>query len=121
MSKLLFDLRNVPDDEADEVRALLDEHAIDHYETKPAAWGLFGGGIWVVDDAAIGEAKRLLGEYQLQRQASARAAYAQAKRAGTAETFWTLVRQQPGNALLLLLSIIAVVALTVLPFVLLGD
>jgi hypothetical protein len=31
------------------------------------------------------------------------------------------LRQQPRNALLLLLMIIAVVALTVLPFLLLGD
>jgi len=121
MSKLLFDLRNVPDDEADEVRALLDEHGIDYYETKPAAWGLFGGGIWVVDDAVIVEAKRLLADYQLRRQAAARAAYAAARRDGTAESIWTTLRQQPRNALLLLLMIIAVVALTVLPFLLLGD
>lgn len=121
MSKLLFDLRNVPDDEADEVRVLLDAHEIAFYETKPAAWGLFGGGIWVTDDEAIGQAKSLLADYQLQRQEKARAAYAAAKRDGTAETFWTTVRREPRNALVLLLSILFVAALTVLPFLLLGD
>ena len=40
MAKLLFDLRDVPDDEADDVRALLDAHGLDYYETKPAAMGL---------------------------------------------------------------------------------
>ncbi|MCX7041690.1 MAG: DUF6164 family protein, partial [Gammaproteobacteria bacterium] len=32
MSKLLLNLRNVPDDEADDVRALLDAHGIAYYE-----------------------------------------------------------------------------------------
>jgi len=121
MSKLLFDLRNVPDDEADDVRALLDEHGISYYETKPAAWGLFGGGIWITEDECIGEAKSLLSSYQLQRQASARAAYAAARRDGTAETLWTTLRREPRNALVLLITIIFVVGLTVLPFVLLGK
>jgi hypothetical protein len=35
MTKLLLNLRNVPDDEADDVRALLDDHDIAYYETSP--------------------------------------------------------------------------------------
>ncbi len=49
MSKLLMNLRHVPEDEADEVRALLDEHAIAYYETKPSRWGISSGGIWIAD------------------------------------------------------------------------
>jgi hypothetical protein len=37
MAKLLLNLRNVPDDEADDVRALLDEHDIAYYETSRGA------------------------------------------------------------------------------------
>lgn len=121
MSKLLFDLRNVPDDEADEVRALLDAHEIAFYETMPAAWGLFAGGIWVTDHAAISEAKSLLADYQLQRQAKARADYAAAKRDGTAETLWTTLRREPGKVAVLMLAIAFIVGLTVFPFVLFGD
>jgi hypothetical protein len=121
MSKLLFDLRNVPDDEADEVRDLLTAHALDFYETKPSGWGLFGGGIWITDEANLGTAKALLSEYQLQRQAAAQASYAAARREGTAETLWTTLRREPGNALILLFTILFVVALTVLPFVLLSK
>jgi len=120
MSKLLFDLRNVPDDEADEVRGLLDAHEIAFYETKPAAWGLFAGGIWITDDAAIGEAKSLLAVYQQERQARARAEYAAARRDGTAETLWTTLRREPRKVLVLLITVALVVALTVLPFILLG-
>lgn len=121
MPKLLFDLRNVPDDEADEVRALLDAHEIAFYETKPAAWGLFAGGIWITDDSAISEVKLLLAEYQLQRQAKARADYAAAKRDGTAETLWATLRREPGKVAVLLVTIVFIVALTVLPFILLGE
>ena len=58
MAKLLLNLRNVPDDEADDVRALLDEHDIAYYETSPGFWNISLGGIWVREDAAFAEAKR---------------------------------------------------------------
>ncbi|MGD4884363.1 DUF6164 family protein, partial [Xanthomonas citri pv. citri] len=34
MAKLLLNLRNVPDDEADEVRALMREQRVQVYETR---------------------------------------------------------------------------------------
>ena len=120
MAKLLFDLRNVPDDEADEVRELLEAQQIEFYETKPAAWGLFGGGLWLVDEAVIGRARSLLSDYQAQRAARARAEHATALSAGTAETLWTSLRREPGRVLVLLLSIGFLVALTLLPFLLFG-
>ena len=95
MTRLLLNLRNVPDDEADDVRAMLDTHGIAFYETRPSMWGVSSGGIWVKDDAAIVVAKRLMAEYQGQRQSTARAAYAAAREAGTAETFWTVLRAEP--------------------------
>jgi hypothetical protein len=36
MSKPLMYLRNVPDDEADEVRAMLDAQRVAFYETRPS-------------------------------------------------------------------------------------
>ena len=121
MAKLLFDLRDVPDDEADDVRALLDAHGLGYYETKPAAMGLFAGGIWITDDAALGQAKSLLAEYQAQRQARARTEYAAARREGTAESLWTSFRREPAKLLVLLAAIVFIVALTVLPFILIGN
>ena len=47
MSKLLLNLRDVPDDEADDVRRFLDSGGIDYYETRPSLWGISGGGIWI--------------------------------------------------------------------------
>lgn len=120
MAKLLFDLRNVPDDEADEVRALLDQHGIGFYQTKPSGWGLFAGGLWLTEDARLVEAKALLADYQRGRQARARDDYAAALREGRVAGFWTHLREEPVKVLLLVGVIVFLIALTLLPFLMFG-
>lgn len=121
MSKLLLNLRHVPDDEADEVRALLDAHRIAYYETRPNRWGISAGGIWLQDPDAADAARRLLADYQRQRQASARAAHAAARAAGTAPTLWTTLRDHPLQVLAAIIAIAFILALSTLPYFLLGD
>lgn len=115
MSRLLLNLRNVPDDEADDVRAFLDESGIAYYETRPSLWGISAGGIWVADNAAFPEAKRLMATYQAQRGERVRAEYAAARREGRAETFWTVLRAEPLRVLLTVLGILLLLALVALP------
>ena len=121
MSKLLLNLRNVPDDEADDVRAMLDNGQISFYETSPSMWGITSGGIWVTEDADFSNAKSAMADYQQQRGARARDEYAAAKRAGTAETFGSVVRAQPARVALLVLAILFVLGLMALPAILLGS
>ena len=120
MSKLLLNLRHVPDDEADDVRAMLDANGIAYYETKPGPWNISVGGIWVKEDAAMAEAKRLMADYQDQRGMRARAEYAAAVRDGTAETFWMQLRAEPARVLLTVLAIACLLGLVALPVILLG-
>ena len=119
MSKLLLNLRNVPDDEADDVRAMLDAKHITYYETPPSFWGISSGGIWVTEDADFTDAKRALDDYEQQRSARVRAEYAAAKRAGTAETFIGIVRSDPLRVVMTLLGILLALALVALPVILL--
>ncbi len=119
MSMLLMNLRNVPDDEADDVRAMLDAQGIEFYETRPSIWGISAGGIWVTEDAAFADARRAMDDYQQQRSARARAEYAAAKRAGTAQTFVTLLRAEPARVVLSVLGILLVLGLVALPIILL--
>ncbi len=119
MSKLLLNLRNVPDDEADDVRAMLDAKRIAYYETPPSFWGISSGGIWVRDDADFAEAKRAFDDYEQQRSDRVRAEYAAARRAGTAETFFSVLRADPLRVALALLGILLALALVALPVVLL--
>ena len=119
MAKLLLNLRNVPEDEADDVRALLDANGIAHYETQPSTWGISAGGIWLKDAADASRARGLMDAYQQQRGERARAEYAAAQRDGTAESFWMLVRAQPGRVALNLLGILLALCLVALPVILL--
>ena len=119
MSKLLLNLRNVPDDEADDVRAMLDAHRIAFYETRPSNWGISAGGIFIKEDAAIADARRLMADYQEQRRTRARAEFSAAQRDGTAGTFWTVLRAEPARVVLTVLAILCLLGLVALPVLLL--
>jgi hypothetical protein len=119
MSKLLLNLRDVPDDEADDVRRLLDSSGIGYYETRPSLWGVSGGGIWIRDDGDVEEAKRLMAEYQRERQARARAEHAAAQSSGAAETFVDVLRTQPLRVALAMIAIALVLVLMAAPAMLL--
>lgn len=120
MSILLLNLRHVPDDEADEVRALLDANGIAWYETRPSRWGISGGAIWLSDETAAPVAGRLLDDYQQLRVARARAEHAQAQREGRAPGWWSTVRDDPLRLFAALLATAFVVGLLVLPVYLLS-
>lgn len=119
MAKLLLNLRNVPDDEADDVRALLEAKRIAFHETTPSIFGISAGGIWVTDDADFAVAKHAFDEYEEQRSVRVRAEYAAAKRAGTAETIASMLRDDPLRVAMTVLGILIVLGLATLPFFLL--
>ncbi|GFZ80373.1 hypothetical protein GCM10011403_24530 [Pseudohongiella nitratireducens] len=95
MARLLFRLRNVPDDEAEDVRQLLIENEVDFYETKPGNWGISMPGLWLHHDDDFAKANALLQAYQHERQIRVRAEYQQAKESGEAETQWQRFQSEP--------------------------
>ena len=121
MSKLLLNLRDVPDDEADDVRRFLDSGGIGYYETPPSWWGISAGGIWIRDDGDFAEAKRLMTMYQRERQARAREERAEAQRNGTAETFADVLRTQPFRVALAVITIALLLGLIAVPALLLWQ
>ena len=92
MPHLLFSLRGVPEDEAEEVRELLAEHAIDFYETSSGNWGISMPALWLKDKTQLTQARILLYEYQKNRAAAQRALYEQLKREGKAPSFWNNIK-----------------------------
>lgn len=120
MAKLLLNLRNVPDDEADEVRDLLQAERIAFYETRPSLWGISAGGIWLQASETYPQARRLLDDYQARRGEQARAQRAAELAEGSAETFGKLLRRRPLFVILTLLGMLAVAALVLLPFLLIS-
>lgn len=119
MPKLLLNLRTATDDEADDVRALLDAKRIAFYETTPSLWGISSGGIWVTEDADFAAAKRAFDDYECERSARVRAEYAAARRAGTAETIASTLRDDPLRVVMTVVGILIILGLATLPFFLL--
>ena len=119
MSRLLLNLRHVPDDEADEIRGLLDARRIIFFETRPSRWGISAGSIWISDDDDLPAAAQALHEYQAQRLTRVRSELAAAQRDGSAPTAWKVLRDDPGRVLLALLATTFALALLALPVVLL--
>ena len=95
MPELLFKLRNVPEDEAEEVRQLLTAHQIDFYETSAGNWGVSMPALWLRTDHQLHSAKRLLEDYQQERVKRVRAEHQQQKEAGTQRTLWDEFQENP--------------------------
>ncbi|WP_394004963.1 DUF6164 family protein [Luteimonas sp. WGS1318] len=115
MAKLLLNLRYVPDDEAADVCAFLDAAGLEWYQTRPSPFGISHGGIWLRNNDDLPEAKRLMADYQRERQARARAERDRAEREGTAETFGDIVRADPVRVAMIVLAIVFLIGLMAVP------
>lgn len=113
----LMNLRHVPDDEADDIRALFDEHEVPFYETPPSRWGISMGGFWVHDDDEAQRARDLLQAYQNNRFQRQREAYEADMAAGRVGGFWNRLRRKPVTVLAACLAMIVILAFSLAPFV----
>jgi len=120
MSALVFKLRNVPEDEADDIRQLLNDRNIEIYETSAGNWGISMPGIWVKDDADLAPAKKLIKEYQQSRATSARAEYNADLEAGNVPSLVDRFRQRPIAFIGIVLFCLFVVYAMTAPFIRLG-
>ncbi|MDQ6989892.1 MAG: DUF6164 family protein [Mariprofundaceae bacterium] len=120
MPVMLFKLRQVEEDEADEIRVLLKEKNINFYETNNGRWGLGFAAIWLHDDAHLNTAQAAIDVYQTQRTEQARAAYAARCLAGEQETVWHKIKASPVQVMLYFMAALVIAALSLLPFVLVG-
>lgn len=116
MPHLLLNLRDVPEDEADEVRALLAAGGFAVYETKPSLWGVSAGGIWLPEAGDAARARALLADYQARRAAQAREAREQVRREGRLPGAWSSFGRDPVRALATVLGILLMLAVATLPF-----
>ena len=116
MARKLFSLRNVPEDEAEEIRMLLREHGIEFHETSSGFLDLMTAAIWVDDDSRFEVARALLDNYQQARYQQARTAYHQLRTENRHTKFSDQLRREPLKLLLYLLLALGLLLLTTLPF-----
>jgi hypothetical protein len=117
MAKKLFNLRNVPEEEAEEVRQLLTDNHIDFYETPPGNWGISLHALWVTHDEEHEKAKTLLDEYQEKLGVRVREEFEAAKARGENLKFWHVFRTQPGMVIIYIIAILLVLFFSTIPFI----
>jgi hypothetical protein len=121
MATRLLNYRGVPDDEIEEIRALLDANAISYYETPPSNWFISSGALWLDDDSQYEQAMQLYRDYQQQRRASARQRYSQLKASGSQPTLWQKLRDDPLTFAFYLAVVLLVLYLSIMPFLEFGE
>ena len=116
MAEQLFKLRGVPDDEAEDIRELLDRHQIDYYETEAGNWGVSMPAIWLRDTSQLDLAKSLLADYQKQRFVEVTAEYEELRLQGRQKTFLQSIVQHPIRFVIYLAISAAIIYISLVPF-----
>lgn len=116
MAVQIFDLRGVPDDEAQDIRQLLSAHDINYYETPAGRWGISTPGVWIRDNAQREQAAHLITQYQNERAMQARKHYDEQQARGLAPTLWNIVAQYPLRVVAVLSALVVVLYVSVVPF-----
>jgi hypothetical protein len=121
MAKLIFKLRSVPDDEAEDIKNLLAENKIDFYESPAGNWGISLHGLWLNDETQCIQAKQLIDEYQLKRSQRIRLETQQKINDGEIETFFQRLLNRPVQFFTILAIILFILYLSIMPFLEIGQ
>lgn len=116
MSALLFKLRYVPDDEANDIRELLETNSIEYYETSAGNWGISTPAIWLINNNDLQKAKSLIKIYQQERSTVQREAYAKLKHSGEHKTFIDIFKDNPYRFIAYLVFVLLIIYFSIKPF-----
>jgi len=116
MAKLIFKLRDVPLDEAQDIRELLEQNDISFYETNAGNWGIGMAGIWLNEDSDYQTSIELLDNYQQQRSQRFHDEYAELRHTGYAPTLLSNLRESPLRFIVYIFSIAVIIFISVMPF-----
>ncbi len=112
MAVLIFKLRYVPDDEAQDVREILLDNNIEYYEASEGLLGISLPGLWVINEEQVDKARELIDEYQQLRQKRVQEEYRLNKR-----TSMDMLKENPVRYLGSILAVILICYFTVYLFV----
>ncbi len=115
MARLLLRLSQVPEDEAQAVRELLDQAGIDFYETQAGRWLLGVHALWLTHNEDEAEALALLNAFHQQRQADALAQQAELESQGIQPRFIDRLITQPLSIIWRLVVILLILAIGLIP------
>jgi hypothetical protein len=117
MRQLLFNLQGVPEQEADEVRALLNDNEVLFYETTAGRWRIGLAAIWLPNKDQLQQAELLLDNYQQNRIEQGKEERERLRHLGFYQGFLEQFYTQPLKVIAALVGIIVVLMVSILPFV----
>ena len=88
-------MRNVPGDEAQEVRELLENNGIEYFETFAGNWGISLPALWLRKEEQFEKARQILDEYQNTRSLRVREEYELQRERGEVRTMWHSFIENP--------------------------
>lgn len=121
MAVRLFKLKDVPDDEAEDVRLLLREHDISFYETHGGGFGIGTPAIWLHDNEMQDHARALIDDYQQRRSVEQQAEYVRLKADGEQMTFFDRFKEHPVVVIVLLSVALFILYVSLSPFLGFGQ
>ena len=121
MSVLLFRLNGVPDDEANDIRNLLDNDDLPYYETSAGKWGISTAAIWLIDEDQLHKAQFLIAEYEKERVLRVRKEFKQLKDEGENDTIIDKFWQHPLQFIFYLAIIVLIAYVSIKPFIAFGK
>ena len=120
MAVIFFKLRGVPEDEAKEVRELLNSNHIKYYETPEGRWKISMPAIWLPDNSQLQTAQELLDRYQQDRRTNAQDEYHRLKESGGQRTIIDSIKENPIRFFVYLCVVAFVLYLSIIPFTEIG-
>ncbi|MDH3670093.1 MAG: DUF6164 family protein [Gammaproteobacteria bacterium] len=115
MARKVYDTNQASSEEISDILALLQRHAISHYETPKGVFGLSLGAIWVENDADYDTARQIIEEYDKAHALRVRQQYGSAAQGtGLVATLLNvrrLIVERPHQALLYALIIAGLIAI----------
>ena len=116
MAIQLFILSNVPFEEAEDIRQLLDEMKVDYHETSDGFLGLGTAAIWLNDTDRFDEVKLALEEYQAELYKQVHGDYERLKLTGKQKTVFDLLLYDPLRVILYLIAVVVILYFSIMPF-----
>lgn len=95
MARIIFILRGVPEEEAEEIRSLLLDNHLDYYETSSGNWGISMPALWIKNEADFPRAEALLNQFHQERERQQKEKYIALKKAGQNKTIVDEFVQRP--------------------------
>lgn len=111
MAVLIFKLNGVSEEEAEDVRQLLEEHDLDFYESSAGRWGVSVAGLWLKDNEQKPHARQLIDAYQQQRVARLRV------EGQLQEGMWQRFKSAPAAFIAMIFLVVVVAYVSIAPFV----